>query len=473
MVDDTMSNILEEGSYLKTLESNETLLCGFCGRLPTKAYLCPRRCGSLCCGLGCLVKHTEDKCDLKEWMIPRYQEICPYTNAIFSAAVASELVAIGPPLDEADESPEILSPEGLSFISWWCDDKATAMEHFRPPDTWLKASEITVADNRSKEHPLGLPHLRSSTLIRAMRQDNEVFLLALGRLKWRLTNWGFCCIEALASSWGWQFPQTHSLRKLNGVFYTLVTFSHKSVVGSLAFLHNCPKLHQALNRANFSDGTCSLAQLTTTYAMAVRQSLDDMNSRTLPMAPSLRPWWVRSELQQSTKRLAESGTTTLAAECLVKLLRKMEPGKEKEHLQLLLSCVNYKGSMVEVGLTVGEEGSLSYPYPAFAWRWQSVQSYGWEQTQHINVLEFVSMFNYLRSLSNKTHLQHLRLFHVLDSRVVCGVLSKGRSSSRRLNRCCRRLLPLVLGMDWYLYSLWTISDWQFSDAASRLYPLRK
>ena len=83
------------------------------------------------------------------------------------------------------------------------------------------------------------------------------------------------------------------------------------------------------------------------------------------------------------------------------------------------------------------------------------------------------MMNYFRSLSNKVHLQHMRLFHVLDSRVVCGVMAKGRSSSRRLNRCCRRLLPLVLGVNWYLHSLWTISDWQFSDAASRLHVMSK
>jgi hypothetical protein len=32
------------------------------------------------------------------------------------------------------------------------------------------------------------------------------------------------------------------------------------------------------------------------------------------------------------------------------------------------------------------------------------------------------------------------------------------------------MLPLLLGMDMYLYSLWTVSDWQYSDAGSRLYP---
>ena len=94
------------------------------------------------------------------------------------------------------------------------------------------------------------------------------------------------------------------------------------------------------------------------------------------MAPSLRLWWVRSELTKSTKRLLESGTNPLAAECLVKLLNEMEPGKDLQHLKLLLSCVPYEGSMVDVRLTVGEESQLGYPYPSSARKWKSVQSYG-------------------------------------------------------------------------------------------------
>ena len=147
----------------------------------------------------------------------------------------------------------------------------------------------------------------------------------------------------------------------------------------------------------------------------------------------------------------------------------MEPGREEEHLALLLRAANYKGSEIRVSLLGDDDGKLAFPYTAFAWKWRSVQSYKWDHTQHINVLEFLAMFNYLRSMSNKVHLQHLRLFHILDSQVVCSVVGKGRSSSRRLNRCCRRLLPLQLGMDWYIFSLWSISDWQYSDAGSRLY----
>jgi hypothetical protein len=240
----------------------------------------------------------------------------------------------------------------------------------------------------------------------------------------------------------------------------------------MMFLHNCPPLHESLSSFH-SDGKLdkiSVAQLVDAYAASLSHALQELDSRTLPMAPSLRPSWVRGELSKSTKRLAEAGTSSSASACIVKLLEMMEPGKEESHLKDMLRTASHRCSETRINQMVGEEGNLHFPYPAFAWNRQSVQSYEWRHAQHINVLEFVSMFNYLRSISGKLHLQHLRLFHVLDSQVCCGVLAKGRSSSRRLNRCCRRLLPLLLGMDWYLFSLWTISDWQYSDAASRLYP---
>ena len=158
-----------------------------------------------------------------------------------------------------------------------------------------------------------------------------------------------------------------------------------------------------------------------------------------------------------------------AGAVVCKLLHTMRPGKEVEHLRHLLRFVDHRGAQVRVHLLGDACSSQAFPYPAFAWRWVSVQSYAWKHDQHINILEFIALFNYLRSLSNKRHLQHLRLFHVLDTKVVCGVLGKGRSSSTRLNRCCRRMLPLLLGMDWYVMPLWTVSRWQYSDDASRVW----
>lgn len=40
------------------------------------------------------------------------------------------------------------------------------------------------------------------------------------------------------------------------------------------------------------------------------------------------------------------------------------------------------------------------PYPAFMLRWHKVQCYAFSQSQHTNVLQFIVVFNYVRSLSN-------------------------------------------------------------------------
>ena len=182
----------------------------------------------------------------------------------------------------------------------------------------------------------------------------------------------------------------------------------------------------------------------------------DLDLRSLPMIRSLQ-------------RLAYITTSASASGLLCRLLNTMRPGGEVDHLRHLLRFADRRGGEIRLSLLDKAGGQQLLPNPAFVWKWKAVQSYEWYHEQHINVLEFVALFNYLRSLSNKRNLQHLGLFHVMDSKVVCGICSKGRSSSRRLNRCCRRLLPFALGMDWYLVRLWTIWRWQPADQASRTF----
>ena len=76
------------------------------------------------------------------------------------------------------------------------------------------------------------------------------------------------------------------------------------------------------------------------------------------------------------------------------------------------------------------------------------------------------MFNALRE-DARDPLKHGRgIFHILDSLVAAGVLAKGRSSSKRLNRPARRAMAWLLAADRYVVPLWTISKWNFADGAS-------
>ncbi|CAE7290874.1 unnamed protein product [Symbiodinium sp. CCMP2592] len=60
-----------------------------------------------------------------------------------------------------------------------------------------------------------------------------------------------------------------------------------------------------------------------------------------------------------------------------------------------------------------------------------------------------------------------RFFCIVDSLVTFYVLGKGRSSSKRLNRICRRITAISLATGLIPITLWTISKWNFSDGASR------
>jgi hypothetical protein len=207
------------------------------------------------------------------------------------------------------------------------------------------------------------------------------------------------------------------------------------------------------------------------YARAVAHAFKEWNALSIPVGLSDRPEWIESVmLHNATKRLGQSGVAEAIWPILKGLLKSMTPGNESNHLKLLLSRGDFRGSDVLLSSQVLVSGSRQLaPYPAFAWAWKSVQSYKWAQSQHINVLEFIALFNYIRSIVTSSRIHSHRLFHVLDSRVSSCIVAKGRSS-RLLNRCCRRFAAFTLAADIYVLPLWTISKWNFSDAASRHLP---
>ena len=86
---------------------------------------------------------------------------------------------------------------------------------------------------------------------------------------------------------------------------------------------------------------------------------------------------------------------------------------------------------------------------------------------HINVLELIAFYNFVRACVRKVDNHNCRILHVLDSRVVSCVLAKGRSSSVKLNRVLRRVNALMLASDVYLFPLWTVSGWNFADHGTR------
>ena len=91
------------------------------------------------------------------------------------------------------------------------------------------------------------------------------------------------------------------------------------------------------------------------------------------------------------------------------------------------------------------EGSRQQiPYPAPIWEWKCVQKYQWQESQHINVLELTAFFIYFGKACCEKSFQHIRAFHIFDSRVCSCVVAKGRSSSS-FKQTLKTLLRFGLG----------------------------
>ena len=210
------------------------------------------------------------------------------------------------------------------------------------------------------------------------------------------------------------------------------------------------------------------SQLVKSLAFVSRGVLQNWKQRVFPPGSVAQKTWIMDALLHSTKGMAKPGMAAVVSDQVEQVLNSVKKDSEADHMTWILEYVDFKGS--EVMLKTGailDGPRQAVPYPAFVWDWKCIQSYTWAQTQHINVLELLAFFNYvkLHVLSSSHH--SARFLHVFDSRVCSCVLSKGRYSSCMLNRILRRITALLLAADLYVLPLWTISGWNFSDSGSR------
>ena len=91
-------------------------------------------------------------------------------------------------------------------------------------------------------------------------------------------------------------------------------------------------------------------------------------------------------------------------------------------------------------------------------------------TKHINVRELETQVNILRRLAAEGH-GSCRALSLLDSQVAQGVIGKGRSGSRALNRVWSRALPYTIGTGVQLGALYCPTRRNPADAPSRLRPV--
>ena len=83
----------------------------------------------------------------------------------------------------------------------------------------------------------------------------------------------------------------------------------------------------------------------------------------------------------------------------------------------------------------------------------------------LNLLEAMALLTLVRRLCS-SKVRQSRVLVLVDSAVLKGAATKGRSSSFRLNRLLRKLTAYLLGFDIYVELLWIQSDANPADAPS-------
>ena len=118
-------------------------------------------------------------------------------------------------------------------------------------------------------------------------------------------------------------------------------------------------------------------------------------------------------------------------------------------VHLLASGVSHKGE--DVRLTGGSSAApASWPrqaIPSRWWRWKEVASWRFKHQfgpEHINALELRSFLTALKWRVRSRAGLKKRNFHLLDSQVSIGVITKGRTSSRKLRLILEKIAALTV-----------------------------
>ena len=99
--------------------------------------------------------------------------------------------------------------------------------------------------------------------------------------------------------------------------------------------------------------------------------------------------------------------------------------------------------------------------------WFPIVSSPWNGPEHINLLELRALLTAVRWAASSPHSAGALLTIFCDSQVVCGALSTGRSSSRKLNNLLRALTSILLAYDMRLHVVWCPTGINPADHASR------
>ena len=485
--------------------------CWWCERgfRSEQRYPCPSQCGAVLCSLECIWNHRKHStrhmrgCPRKSWGLPKFGERFSGPHAPLSHAVAQMgHIEVQPPFDLLRGS-DFFSEEGKAELTGLLDDPFLYAEHWAPECKLFskaRGKKIRLSSGRTlsgpqpvrdARHVMGFPWLKSQMKAR-LRKSNAMALRALRRGETSKQtgmprHW---TTEHPKNSWLWKFAVVKKLEDLGmqhavgssccfgGARQKFYSFFGSSEEIAQRLTRDCPGHPNLLTYEveQRPDGSLYFPTeeeseypwaLCLEYARGLRAQVDKEKVFE-QVKQRYREEWYQEELQPSTARLADPTISKPVATYLTRWEQTMRKGQEAAHLHSLLQRASMRGTDIRFHLMVGnEEQQHEIPYPAKLWRWKTIISFPWKQPAHINELELNAVIVTAKHRARNASKFHTRWIHVVDSTVSRGALSKGRSSSVRLNTPLRKQAAISLAQNSYMFPVWTISRWNFSDKASR------
>ena len=137
--------------------------------------------------------------------------------------------------------------------------------------------------------------------------------------------------------------------------------------------------------------------------------------------------------------------------------------------RLLLTKTNHTGSDVRVssGTIVNPRAFPRQGAEACWWEWTPTFSTKWQFSEHINGLEMRSVFLAVKHQVSHLRAHDCRIFHLSDSYVSISIISKGRTSSFKLQRILQQLNSVLLAYGLILVLCHVESTQNPTDHASR------
>jgi len=139
-----------------------------------------------------------------------------------------------------------------------------------------------------------------------------------------------------------------------------------------------------------------------------------------------------------------------------------------------LRRAEYRGSDVrlDAGLIYKPDAAPRTSVDPTRWVWTVGDAYPFKTAEHINILELRAILHALQWRARSSLSHNKRFLHLSDSQICLAVLSKGRSSSKRVNHVLRRICALCLAMNWYPLWAWVESRLNPADEPPRRFEVK-